>query len=80
MGAGAAKRVSAVRWGVAGNIVAAWMLTFPMAAAIGALTYGVTQIFGNDVVGPVIILAAGAALIVLAFVRRIRQGTPVPAG
>ncbi len=37
MGAGAGKRVSAVRWGVAGNIVVAWLLTFPMAAAIGAL-------------------------------------------
>ena len=43
MGAGAGKRVSAVRWGVAGNIVTAWLLTFPLAAAIGALTYGFTQ-------------------------------------
>ena len=32
MGAGAAKRVSAVRWGVAGNIVVAWVLTLPAAA------------------------------------------------
>ena len=29
MGAGAAKRLSAVRWGVAGNIVVAWVLTLP---------------------------------------------------
>src|ERR671935_119184 len=36
MGAGAGKRLSAVRWGVAGNIVAAWLLTLPAAAAIGA--------------------------------------------
>ena len=36
MGAGAAKRLSAVRWGVAGNIVAAWILTLPAAGAIGA--------------------------------------------
>src|SRR6476661_3459910 len=40
MGAGAAKRFSAVRWGVAGNIVFAWLLTLPAAAAIGALAYG----------------------------------------
>ena len=40
MGAGAAKRVSAVRWGVAGNIVVAWVLTLPAAAAIGGATYG----------------------------------------
>ena len=35
MGAGAGKRLSAVRWGVAGNIVTAWLLTLPAAAAIG---------------------------------------------
>src|ERR687894_1086873 len=40
MGAGAAKRVSAVRWGVAGNIVAAWVLTLPAAAAGWAFTFG----------------------------------------
>ena len=36
MGAGAAKSVSAVRWGVAGNIAVAWVLTLPAAAIIGA--------------------------------------------
>jgi inorganic phosphate transporter, PiT family len=41
MGAGAAKRLSAVRWGVAGNIVVAWLLTLPAAAAIGALVYAI---------------------------------------
>ena len=35
MGAGAAKRLSAVRWGVAGNIVVAWVLTLPASAAVG---------------------------------------------
>jgi PiT family inorganic phosphate transporter len=39
MGAGAAKRLSAVRWGVAGNIVVAWILTIPAAAAVAALLY-----------------------------------------
>jgi PiT family inorganic phosphate transporter len=39
MGVGATKRLSAVRWGVAGNIVAAWVLTFPAAGAIAALSY-----------------------------------------
>src|SRR4029434_10197277 len=37
IGSGAAKRVSAVRWGVAGNIVLAWVLTLAAAAAIGAV-------------------------------------------
>lgn len=39
MGAGATERLSAVRWGVAGNIVAAWVLTFPCAGAAAALSY-----------------------------------------
>jgi PiT family inorganic phosphate transporter len=34
MGVGASKRVSAVRWGVAGNIVTAWILTLPLSAAL----------------------------------------------
>ena len=39
MGAGATKRLSAVRWGVAGNIVFAWLLTIPAAAAVAAALY-----------------------------------------
>jgi PiT family inorganic phosphate transporter len=39
MGVGATKKLSAVRWGVAGNIAAAWVLTIPAAAAVGALFY-----------------------------------------
>ena len=41
VGVGATQRFSAVRWGVAGRIVYAWILTIPMAGAIGAITYGV---------------------------------------
>jgi PiT family inorganic phosphate transporter len=39
MGVGATKKLSAVRWGVAGNIVVAWVLTFPGAGIIAALAY-----------------------------------------
>ncbi|MFI5493229.1 anion permease [Actinoplanes sp. NPDC051859] len=39
MGVGATKRLSAVRWNVAGNIVIAWITTFPAAAAIACITY-----------------------------------------
>jgi len=35
MGVGATKRISAVRWGVAGNIMSAWVLTFPICGALG---------------------------------------------
>jgi PiT family inorganic phosphate transporter len=47
MGVGATKKLSAVRWGVAGNIVGAWILTFPAAGAIAALAYfAVRPLFG----------------------------------
>ena len=78
MGAGAGKRLSAVRWGVAGNIFIAWLLTLPAAAAIGAATYGVTSIFGDGAAGPVFVTVIALALIAAAFVRRLRQGPPLP--
>jgi inorganic phosphate transporter, PiT family len=43
MGAGATKRFSAVRWGVAGNIVTAWVLTIPAAAIVAAVFYWPVQ-------------------------------------
>jgi PiT family inorganic phosphate transporter len=44
MGVGATKRLSAVRWGVAGNIVGAWVLTFPGAGVVAALAYAVVSL------------------------------------
>ena len=44
MGVGATRRLSAVRWGVAGNIVAAWILTLPMAALFAAAVYEVANL------------------------------------
>jgi len=79
MGAGAAKRLSAVRWGVAGNIFVAWLLTLPAAAAIGALTYGFTRIFGTGALGPVLVTLMALSLIVAAFARRAQRGAPVTA-
>jgi PiT family inorganic phosphate transporter len=47
VGVGAIKRLSAVRWGLAGRIVWAWILTIPASALIGALVYeGFVLIFG----------------------------------
>ncbi|WP_374970565.1 anion permease [Terrabacter sp. BE26] len=45
MGVGATKRLSAVRWGVAGNIVGAWVLTFPGAGLVAVIAWYVTAIF-----------------------------------
>src|ERR687887_1104449 len=78
MGAGAGKRLSAVRWGVAGDIVTAWLLTLPAAALIGGVVYGVTRVFGTGVAGPVVVAAIALVLVAYAFVRRAQQGAPVP--
>jgi PiT family inorganic phosphate transporter len=45
MGIGATRRLSAVRWGVAGNIVTAWVLTFPICGALGYLFAKLLQLF-----------------------------------
>ena len=45
MGTGATQRLSAVRWGVAGNILTAWVLTLPAAAAVAATAYLVISLF-----------------------------------
>jgi inorganic phosphate transporter, PiT family len=46
VGVGSTRRLSAVRWGVATQIVWAWILTIPASAAIGAATYFVVRLFG----------------------------------
>jgi PiT family inorganic phosphate transporter len=43
MGVGSLRRLTAVRWGVAGQIVWAWILTIPCAAAISALVYVIAR-------------------------------------
>ena len=45
IGGGTARRASAVRWGVAGNVVIAWIITIPASAAVGALFYALTLLF-----------------------------------
>jgi PiT family inorganic phosphate transporter len=46
VGVGATRRLSAVRWGVAGQIVWAWVLTIPAAAAIGVVMYWTVRLLG----------------------------------
>jgi PiT family inorganic phosphate transporter len=45
IGVGAAKRESAVRWGIAGNLLVAWILTVPASALVGAAFYMLTRLF-----------------------------------
>jgi PiT family inorganic phosphate transporter len=48
VGVGSTRRLSAVRWGVATQIVWAWLLTIPASAAIGATTYLLVTLFGAE--------------------------------
>lgn len=76
MGSGAARRLSAVRWGVARNIVVAWVLTLPAAGMAGAAVYGVTRIFGHGDAGPLVVLGAGVALLITVALRLAAQRVP----
>jgi len=71
MGAGASRRLSAVRWGVAGNIVAAWVMTIPCAGAVGALMELVTRLPAGDA----IVFGLAAAIAWTAFAARRWQST-----
>jgi PiT family inorganic phosphate transporter len=46
IGVGATRRLSAVRWGVTGHIMGAWVLTFPICAAIAWLTASLARFLG----------------------------------
>jgi PiT family inorganic phosphate transporter len=65
-----------VRWGVAGGIAAAWVVTLPAAGLFGALAYAIASAFGNGVLGPVLmtVLALGALAVTLVTRRRMVAG------
>jgi PiT family inorganic phosphate transporter len=70
LGAGATSRFSAVRWGIAGNIVVAWLLTLPAAALVGAGMDEATRLPGGVAWALLLALAIAAAAV---FARRPRQ-------
>ena len=74
VGVGATRRLSAVRWGVAGRIVWAWVLTIPAAALIAAVTYAIT-VSPFAVAALVLAVAAVVAALVVAGRRAARQRT-----
>jgi PiT family inorganic phosphate transporter len=76
LGAGASTRLSAVRGGVAGNILAAWVLTVPCAGAVGAGMELLTRLPGGvPIVGLLTIALAAAAFLGRSVQRRrIRAG------
>jgi inorganic phosphate transporter, PiT family len=60
LGAGATRRLTAVRWGVAGNILVAWVLTIPAAATMGALMEVLTRLPGGTAIVVVLVALIGA--------------------
>ena len=66
LGAGASTRLSAVRWGVAGNIVVAWVLTIPCAGLVAAAMEAITRLPG----GVVYVVVLTIVIAALAFLAR----------
>ncbi len=76
MGAGASRRFSAVRWGIAGNIAVAWVFTLPAAGLVGALMESVTKLPAGNLI---VFLLAGAIAAVAFIGRRYETRRLVPA-
>jgi PiT family inorganic phosphate transporter len=72
IGVGTTNRFSAVRWGVTGRVLYAWVLTIPGSALIAALAYGLLTVVPAQAVGTIGLLAA-ASLGVLLLHRRRRE-------
>ena len=75
VGVGSTRRLSAVRWGVAGRIVWAWVLTIPAAGLIAAVTYGITV---SRFAVAALVLAALAVVVAFLAARRTRARAPRP--
>jgi inorganic phosphate transporter, PiT family len=75
LGAGASTRLSAVRWGVAGNILLAWILTIPCAGLVGAGMEALTRLPG----GVVIVLILSSLIAAAAFLGRNLQARRIRA-
>lgn len=78
VGAGAARRLSAERWGVAPGVLGAWLLTLPAAALAGAGCHAFVELLGAGAAGSAALLAAGALAAVWLLAWRARRGRPVP--
>ena len=68
LGAGSAKRLSSVRWTVVGEIITAWVMTLPMAGAVGAVAFFITAI------SPFLLVLVASGLLLALRVRMQRAG------
>ena len=68
IGTGLGKRGAEVRWGVAGRMASAWLLTLPCSAVVGAAAYALAHVVGGSV-GVIIILIILAVLVAFIYYR-----------
>jgi inorganic phosphate transporter, PiT family len=76
VGVGSTRRLSAVRWGVAGRIVWAWVLTIPAAAVMAAVTYAITV--SRFAVAALVLAAVAVVVAVVVAGRRAARRAPAP--
>jgi inorganic phosphate transporter, PiT family len=77
LGAGVGKRLADVHWGLAGRMVAAWLLTLPAAALVAGGAWYVTDGLGGDAAGPPVLFGlAAVGAIALVVVAQKRPVTP----
>jgi PiT family inorganic phosphate transporter len=73
LGSGLGKPGAEVRWGVAGRMVLAWLITLPMAGVVGAATWYVGHLVGGGVTGAVVMVVVLIALSTYMFVKSRRE-------
>ena len=73
LGSGVGKPGASVRWVVAGRMVAAWLITLPMAGVVGAATWYVGNVFGGGVTGALVMVAILLALSAYMFGKSRRE-------
>jgi inorganic phosphate transporter, PiT family len=78
LGVGAGKRLAEVRWGLAGRIAGAWVLTLPAAAAVAYLTFRASDQLAGGVTGAVI-MAAVAGIAATTLFAAVQRRNPVTA-
>jgi PiT family inorganic phosphate transporter len=78
VGSGIGKRLASVRWGTAGQMAGAWLLTIPGAALISAAAFEAADLFGQGNTGPLIVGLVAVALAAVLYV--VVQRTPVRPG
>ena len=73
LGSGLGKPGASVRWGIAGRMVVAWVITLPMAGLVGAVTWWIGDVVGGGLPGAILIVAILIAAASFIFFRAHHQ-------